>query len=78
MIGNMAVLLFEACAALDANIVLQTLPRQWPAPSKQPANATQATPAKTEASVVCVYQALLKQQLGLLHVRLVQLGNRLW
>jgi len=77
MIGNMAVLFFEACVALDANIAHQTLPRQWPAPSKRPANATRATLAKTEAPAVRVYQEPSKLQLDPPHARRVRLGNRL-
>ena len=77
MIFNLVRMYFKACAALDANIALQILPRQWPAPSKLHANATRATLAKTEAPAVRVYQALSKLRLDLLHARRVQLGNRL-
>ena len=77
--SSMGMIYFLACAVLDldARIVLQTLPRQWPALSKRPANATQATLAKTAAPAVRVYQALSKLRLGLLHARRVRLGNRL-
>jgi len=76
-IGIMEVMYFEACVALDANIAHQTLPPQWPARSKRPANATRATLAKTEAHVVRAYLAFSKLQLDLLHARRVRLGNRL-
>jgi len=77
MIGGMDSTYFEACVALDANIVLQTFSCKWPALSARPANATRATLAKIEAPVVRVYQALSKLQLDLLHARRVRLGNRL-
>jgi len=76
-IGIMAVMYLKACVALDANIAHQTLPRQWPARSARPVNATRATLAKTEAPAVRVYQALSKLRLDLLHARRVRLGNRL-